>query len=212
MKIDQLKPLGERQERVLVALSGGEKLKTSPSVVAELGLYEGMELGEDELAALRSAVKKDAARLRAARIVSCAAVSEKELKHRLVRKGETPENAEEAAEWLKGLHFLNDEETAVQLARSAARKGYGKSRIQGLLYEKGIPRELWEQALSGLPEPDGAIDEFLHKRFAGGDPDEKTVQKAVDALRRRGHGWQDIQNGLRRYKDGLELDLEDTNG
>ena len=210
MKLEELRPLDERQERVLLVLEGGEKLKTNTAVAAELGLFAGMELADGELAALRAAVKKDAARQRAARIVSCAAVSEKELRHRLVRKGETPEDAEDAAEWLKGLHFLNDEQTAAQLARSAARKGYGKARIQGILHEKGIPRELWDAALESLPEPDGAIDEFLQKRFGGGDPDERTVQRAVDALRRRGHGWQDIQNGLRRYRDGLELDLEDT--
>ena len=56
---------------------------------------------------------------------------------------------------------------------------------------------------------DGAIDRFLSRRWQGKDPDEKEVKRTVDALIRRGHSWQDIQSGLRRYRAGLELE-EDT--
>ena len=110
---------------------------------------------------------------------------------------------------LKELHLLDDRETARQIVASAAAKGYGKSRIRNILYEKGIRQEFWDEALSGLPEMDGAIDRFLSRRWQGKDPDEKEVKRTVDALIRRGHSWQDIQSGLRRYRAGLELE-EDT--
>ena len=87
-----------------------------------------------------------------------------------------------------------------------AAKGYGKSRIKNILFEKGIPQELWEEALAELPEMDDAIDRFLLRRWQGKDPDEKEVKRTVDALIRRGHSWKDIQSGLRRYRVGLELE------
>ena len=124
----------------------------------------------------------------------------------LVQKGEEAADAREAVGWLKELHLLDDRETARQLAASAAAKGYGKSRIKNILFEKGIPQELWEEALAELPEMDDAIDRFLLRRWQGKDPDEKEVKRTVDALIRRGHSWKDIQSGLRRYRVGLELE------
>ena len=113
-------------------------------------------------------------------------------------------DAQEAVGWLKELHLLDDRETARQLAASAAAKGYGKSRIKNILFEKGIPQDLWEEALAELPEMDDAIDRFLLRRWQGKDPDEKEVKRTVDALIRRGHSYHDIQEGLRR----LEADCE----
>ena len=43
----------------------------------------------------------------------------------------------------------------------------GKSRIKNILFEKGIPQELWEEALAELPEMDDAIDRFLLRRWQG---------------------------------------------
>ena len=140
------------------------------------------------------------------RTVAASAVSEKELQKRLLQKGASQEDAEETVEWLRELHLLSDADTAAQLVRSAAAKGYGEARIKNILYEKGIPQELWEEALAELPEMDDAIDRFLLRRWQGKDPDEKEVKRTVDALIRRGHSWKDIQSGLRRYRVGLELE------
>ena len=59
-----------------------------------------------------------------------------------------------------------------------------------------------------MPPMDDAIDRFLRQRLKGSEPDEKTVQKTVQALLRRGHSWGDIQSALRRYQTGLELEDE----
>ena len=189
-----------QSKRVKLVFDDDTVLKTQPYLLADFGLYSGMELTEEDYQALLAAAGKASAKARAVRIVAAAGVSEKELQKRLVRKGE------EAADALKELHLLDDRETARQLAASAAAKGYGKSRIKNILFEKGIPQELWEEALAELPEMDDAIDRFLLRRWQGKDPDEKEVKRTVDALIRRGHSWKDIQSGLRRYRVGLELE------
>ena len=198
-----------QSKRIRLVFDDETVLKTQPYLVADFGLYSGMELSEEEYRALLSAVGKASAKTRAVRIVAAAGVSEKELQKRLVQKGEAEDDAKEAVGWLKELHLLDDRETARQIVASATAKGYGKSRIRNILYEKGIRQEFWDEALSGLPEMDGAIDRFLSRRWQGKDPDEKEVKRTVDALIRRGHSWQDIQSGLRRYRAGLELE-EDT--
>lgn len=200
-----------QSKRVKLLFDDDTVLKTQPYVVADLGLYSGMELSESDYQALLAAAGKASAKARAVRIVAAAGVSEKELQKRLVQKGEDTQDAEEAVGWLKELHMLDDRETARQLVTSAVSKGYGRARIKNILYEKGIPQEYWADALDTVPEMDDAIDRFLARRWQGTDPDEKEIKKAVDALIRRGHSWKDIQSGLRRYRADLELEenLED---
>ena len=200
-----------QSKRVKLLFDDDTVLKTQPYVVADLGLYSGMELSESDYQALLAAAGKASAKARAVRIVAAAGVSEKELQKRLVQKGEDTQDAEEAVGWLKELHLLDDRETARQLVTSAVSKGYGRARIKNILYEKGIPQEYWADALDTVPEMDDAIDRFLARRWQGTAPDEKEIKKAVDALIRRGHSWKDIQSGLRRYRADLELEenLED---
>ena len=200
-----------QSKRVKLLFDDDTVLKTQPYVVADLGLYSGMERSESDYQALLAAAGKASAKARAVRIVAAAGVSEKELQKRLVQKGEDTQDAEEAVGWLKELHLLDDRETARQLVTSAVGKGYGRVRIKNILYEKGIPQEYWADALDTVPEMDDAIDRFLVRRWQGTAPDEKEIKKAVDALIRRGHSWKDIQSGLRRYRADLELEenLED---
>ena len=69
--------------------------------------------------------------------------------------------------------------------RSACLRGYGAARAKSILYEKGIPKELWDEALEDLPEMDGAIDVFLRRKLDGRTLDAKQIKKTVDALLRR---------------------------
>ena len=201
-----------QSKRVKLLFDDDTVLKTQPYLIADLGLYSGMELSESDYQALLAAAGKASAKARAVRIVAAAGVSEKELQKRLVQKGEDKQDAEEAVGWLKELRLLDDRETARQLAASAVSKGYGRARVKNILYEKGIPQEYWADALDTVPEMDDAIDRFLVRRWQGTAPDEKEIKKAVDALIRRGHSWKDIQSGLRRYRADLELEenLEDN--
>lgn len=189
-----------------IIFSDGSTLKTQPYLIADFALAEGAELDEEALQALYEAAKKASAKERAVRIVAASSVSEKELRKRLVQKGEDEQDAQAAVGWLKELKLIDDRKTAEQIVSSAVAKGYGRARIKNVLYEKGVPREYWDEALARVPEMSDAIDRFIAQRFRGGEPDEKLVKKTVDALLRRGHSWGDIQAALRRYQSDLELE------
>lgn len=199
-----------RQEHTFkVLLSDGSVLKTQDYVIADLGLYPGMELDDTGLKALKDAAGKASAKVRAVRIISASGVSKQELQRRLTQKGEAEQDAQEAVQWLSDLELLDDAKTAEQLVRSAVHKGYGRSRIKQILYEKRIPEEFWEAALEEVPDMGDAVDKFLHQRLKGREPDQKELKRTIDALLRRGHSWSDIRAGLRRYSASLEADLED---
>ncbi len=204
MKIERLLEPQHPGGQFTVFLEDGKKLRLQPAVVGDFGLYTGLDLDDDLLARLREANAAASARARAVRIISSASVSEKDLRRRLVQKGEKEADADGAVEWLRDLDLLDDRETARQLAQSAARKGYGPARIRQVLYQKGIDRSLWDEAMEDLPSPDGAIDSFLASRFRGRKPEQTEVKRAVDALLRRGHRWNDIKPAIQRYTDALD--------
>ena len=139
----------------------------------------------------------------AAKQLSYRALSAKMLRDKLLAKGHDEEAADYALAWLTERSLLNDMLFAESVVRGYARKGYGAARIRQMLYAKHIPRELWDEALTELPEQDDAIDAFLQKRFRGRQPDRTEIRRAADALLRRGHAWGDIRRALERYDPDL---------
>lgn len=172
--------------------------------VEDFGLYTGMELDAEQMKNLRKAAGEMSAKMRAVRIVSAANVSRKDLEDRLVRKGEAPEQARQAVTWLEDLHLIDDRNTAEQVVHSCISKGYGLARAKQVLYEKRIPKELWEDALSDYPDQLEKITSFLRTRLKN-RADEREIKKAVDALMRRGHSYRSIREALNQ----LELETEE---
>ena len=191
-------------ERFLARFDTGEEVRTTLAVVTDFHLRSGKELTSPELDALRAASERSCCRQRALRIIGARAMSVKELTDRLKEKGESPENAEDAAAWLQEMHLLDDAQYAAMCVRHYAAKGYGAGRIRSELYRRGIPRELWDDALSQLPDSADAIDRFLQKKLSGRTPDRALLKKLSDALLRRGFSWSDIRPALNRL--GEEID------
>lgn len=211
MKLEKLEPL-DSPDYLRLIFEDGKRLKAPAFKVVELGLTPGAEVTPEVFLALENAQSLASCKERAVRILTASGLSKKELQKRLVQKGESGEDAEAAVAWLEELHLIDDLETAKQLVRSACLRGYGAARAKSILYEKGIPKELWDEALAELSEMDDAIDTFLRRKLDGRTLDAKQIKKTVDALLRRGHSYHDIQAGLRRYEASLSLEQtqEDT--
>ena len=161
-------------ERVAVLGSNGAG-KSTFFLLANGVLRPGMDIPDAARASLEAAAGSASAKERAVRILSAATVSRAELEHRLRQKGESPENARQAVEWLAGLSLLDDGAAARQIVRSGAAKGYGAARIRQMLYAKHIPRELWDDAMQELPEQE-RWGQGLPERFAPPGPEQKRFE------------------------------------
>ena len=146
----------------------------------------------------------DEARQRALKILERRDVSRKMLLDKLTEKGISNTDAEEVADWLCGLGVVNDERFAGLVVRHYAAKGYGAGRIRSELYRRGIPRELWDDALQELPEQDDQIDTLLRRRLRSDTPDRDELRRASDYLYRRGFGRDEIRAAIARYQDNFE--------
>ena len=208
MRIDLLKTTPDRAGRYWITLETGKKMALYRQTVEEFGLYSGKELSEDTWEALLEHAGKISARMRAVRIVSASNVSKRDLQDRLVRKGETPNQAREAVEWMEDLHLVDDRNTAEQVVHSCISKGYGLARAKQALFEKRIPKEYWEEALAEYPDQMEYILRFLRKSLDA-EPDDRQIKKAVDALLRRGHSYGRIREGLQLISVETDEFLED---
>ena len=107
-------------EKLDLMFDDGSKLRVMATVVPDLGLYASMEVGAALLERILQTHEKAQTRLRAVRIVAAANVSQRELQRRLIQKGQKPEDAAEAAQWLEALGALDDEKTARLLVQRGA--------------------------------------------------------------------------------------------
>ena len=205
MRIESLANSPDRVGRYRLVLEDGAVLRLYRQTVEDFGLYPGMELTDGELEKLRVAAGEMSAKMRAVRIVSASSISKRDLEQRLIHKGENPEQAKAAVEWMADLSLVDDRKTAEQVVARCISKGYGIARAKQALYEKRIPKEYWDEVLAEYPEQTDKIVEFLESRL-GENPGEKDVKRVIDALLRRGHPYGNIRRALAKFtEDSYDL-------
>ena len=208
MRIELLKTSADRAGRYWVTFEDGSRLGLYRQTVEDFGLYTGMELEKERYQALLAAAGQMSARMRSVRIVSASSVSKRDLRERLVRKGESEEDAAQAVAWMEELHLIDDRNTAEQVVHSCISKGYGLARAKQALYEKRIPKQYWDEVLEDYPDQEAKIETFLRSRLDG-DSDQKQIRKAIDALIRRGHSYGTIRRVLQSLSFDSNDDFED---
>ena len=176
--------------------SDGSSMRLYRQTVEDFALYTGKEVSDEEMDNLRTAAGEMSAKMRAVRIVSASSVSKRDLEQRLVQKGESPDQAKEAVQWMSDLKLVDDRQTAEQVVSRCIAKGYGLARAKQALYEKKIPKEYWSEALADYPDQTEKMIDFLRSRL-GDEPSEKETKRAIDALLRRGHSWNAIRQALK---------------
>lgn len=181
----------------------GSVMRLFRQTVEDFCLYTGKELTEEEMGKLKEAAGAMSAKMRAVRILSVSGVSKKDLEHRLIQKGEAPNHAKKAVEWMEEMDLVDDRKTASHVVERCIAKGYGLARAKQALYEKRIPKEYWQEALEDYPDQTEHIVAFLESRLTDAH-DYKQFRKVMDALIRRGHSY----GTIRRALDQLSVDTD----
>ena len=198
MRIDRIEASKHKRGRVLVFLEDGACLKITEQELLDFGLRAGDELDKPTLDRLKEAAGVSNVKATAADLIGKRAMSRRDLERKLQEKGASEAEARYAAEWLEAIGAINDADYAALLVRHCAQLGYGPARIRDKLYEKGVPRELWEDALDTLPDQSEDVDRFLRSKLRGELPDEKEKKRLTDALLRRGFSWGDVKAAWNR--------------
>ena len=206
MRIERIEASRHKRGRVLVFLEDGACLKITEQELLDFGLRAGDDLDEETLAKLKEAAGVSNVKATAADLIGKRAMSRASLEKKLKEKGASEAEARYAAEWLEAIGAINDADYAALLARHYGEMGYGPQRVRDKLYEKGVPRELWEEALDQLPDNGEQIDRFLQSKLRGRTPEEKEKKRLTDALIRRGYSWSDVKAVWNRLGTAVEED------
>ena len=206
MRVERIEASKHKKGRILLFLEDGACLKITEQELLDFGLRSGDELDEAVLGRLKEAAGVSNARAAAADLIGKRAMSRRDLERKLREKGASEAEARYAAEWLEAIGAINDAGDAAALARHYGGMGYGPARVREKLYEKGVPRELWEDALAELAESGGQAEAFLEKKLRGRVPDEKEKRRLSNALLRRGFSWGEVREAWRRMGERLEED------
>ena len=141
----------------MVFLEDGACLKITEQELLDFGLRAGDLLDQAALRRLKEAAGASNTKAAAADLVGRRAMSRRDLERKLREKGASEAEAHYAAEWMEAIGAINDADYAAALVRHCGEKGYGPARVREKLHEKGVPRELWEEALEELPDGRAAV-------------------------------------------------------
>ncbi len=206
MRVERIEASKHKKGRILVFLEDGACLKITEQELLDFGLRSGDELDEAALGRLKEAAGVSNTKAAAADLIGKRAMSRRDLERKLREKGASEAEARYAAEWLEAIGALNDAEYAAALVRHCAQLGYGPARVREKLYEKGVPRELWDEALEELPADGGQVEDFLRSKLRGRIPDEKEKRRLTNALLRRGFPWGEVKAAWRRMGEEVQED------
>ena len=199
MVIQELKPSKRIEGRWLAVLEDGSILRLGESEVIDFALYAGKELTDREAEALLDSARRSGLKEKALDLLTRKPQSRKELERKLKEWGAGEAESAALCDRMEELGYLNDASYAARVVRYYSAKGFGEKKLRDELYRRGIPREMWDDALEQAQDPAEAIDAFVTKKLAGKDLDRKQLQKVSAALARRGYSWSDINDALRRY-------------
>lgn len=215
MKLAKLEPSSRVEGRWLVWLEDGTLLRVGEADVVSFSLYAGMELDNSQLEGLKQAQEQAKLKNKALTLLSARPMSQRELERKLSArpgKGEQTEEeaqqqrdmAQQVAQRMAQVGLVNDREYASTVVRHYSRKGYGPAKIRDELYRRGVPRELWDEALEELDQGDEQLRALVEKKLRGAEPTRDVLKKVSAYLARRGFGWEDISRVLRQVEQEAE--------
>ena len=192
-------------EHVTVCLDDGGEIRSTLGVVTELRLFRGRELDSEALEMLQAHSGRALAREKALQLVSQRQMSAKELSRKLRDKGADEETAVYCVQWILERGLIDEERYAAAIVRHYAAKGYGEGRMRQELIRRGVPRELWEDALEQMPEDTTKLDRLVASKLR--DPEDRdAVRKLSASLYRRGYSGEEIRMALERARASFEYE------
>lgn len=120
--------------------------------------------------------------------------SEKEIREKILKKGYSEAECEEAIAFCRSYGYIDDSRFAGHFVHDAVGlKKLGKSRIRMELRQKGIDEETVIEAMEAIGDEREMLKEELHRRFGKLDfTDKKVKNKVFGYFARRGFSARDI--------------------
>lgn len=188
-------------------VDGRRKIYVNSSVVREYALRKGQTLSPSELSAVMGTDALRKAKKRALYLIGEREMCRGELLKKLT-KTYGGEIAEQAAEYVCELGYIDDESYAPKLAEYLIkRKRWGIRRVRYEMISRGLDRALVENTLADIDEEelDEELITLIEKRYINKISDYDDRRRTIAALARRGYDF----GAIRRCIDAVLEDIDD---
>jgi len=201
-----------KEGRYVVAVDGRPAHTVSLDIIDQLKLRVGGAVDAAGEAALEGAAAALQTYDRALNLLAFQARSARDLRRRLVQKGEPAEHVDRAIERLTAQGLLDDAQFARQLARSkVASQGASRRRLQQEMFKRGVAREVADEAIAEVYEDEQVdegvlVEEVARKKvrsLARLDPEARR-RRLYAFLARRGYEGEAIRRAMRAVLDAEE--------
>lgn len=124
---------------------------------------------------------------------------ENELRRKLKEGFYPVESIEEAVNWAKGKHYIDDSRYIETYIRYHS-EGKSRKKLMYDLQAKGLDRELIMSMIDESEiDEDAQIEAELRKRHYSPDMDPKEKQKILAALTRKGYSWSAVSSHVSEF-------------
>ena len=201
-----------KEGRYVVTVDGRPAHTVSLDIIDQLKLRVGGVVDAAGEAALEGAAAALQTYDRALNLLAFQARSARDLRRRLVQKGEPAEHVDRAIERLTAQGLLDDAQFARQLARSkVASQGASRRRLQQEMFKRGVAREVADEAIAEVYEDEQVdegelVEEVARKKvrsLAKLDPEARR-RRLYAFLARRGYEGEAIRRAMRAVLDAGE--------
>ena len=175
-------------------------------VFALSGIRINENFPQERLDELKEKSERKITRDRALKLLSAKEYSKKGLIEKLLKYADE-DICWETADKMEELGLINDLDYAMRMARDLHNlKGYGNNRIKQYLWEKGIDRDIAEEAISQFDDEDEQekIMEVIRKKYRNPLSDIKEREKMFGKLMRMGYKSGDIKNAINEFIENEE--------
>jgi regulatory protein len=195
-----------REGRFDLLVEGKDRGVVSLPMIEQLGLRIGLDLPEARLAEVDEAIATLATYDRALNILAANPRSRRDLRRRLLQKGEPEARVDAALARLADAGLVNDDAFARQFTRSRVLgRGASKRRVRDELFKRGVTGETASEAIAEVFE-DEQVDESALVETAARKKlrtlsklDAPTQRRRLYAfLARRGYDGADIRTAMGR--------------
>ena len=170
------------------------------STKEELGLKKGMELDDALLERIKSKDELQSAKSKAYQYLSFRQRSQKELEDHLLKKEFSQTTVDCVINILRDAGYINDLDFAKAYVRDKTTfKNFGPYRIKNELSQKGISKDLIEQALQQeYQEELQELVDLVKSKYSSilHDRSEKRFRRIGGFLQRKGHSYDTIKKVL----------------
>lgn len=204
-KITKIEQQKKNSNRYSIYIGDEFSFGIHENILVKFRLAKGMDLEESFIEEVLKEEEQNKANSYALKLLSSKARSENEIIDKMRNKGYEKDNIDKAINYLKQYGYIDDKEYALNYTRDRMRlKKLGHQRIKSELYQKGVKKEILEEALDELIDKDDEYEralELAQKKVSSTykNDDKNTQYRKLGAfLQRKGYSFDTIKKVLNK--------------